>query len=265
MRLTRFAISRPVITAMFFIGLAVYGLISYFGLGVNLYPNVAFPVVATIASYPGASPAEMEKLVIKPIEDQLDGMENLDKPLGDGARGLKSVVIARFKLDTDLNLRDDRRATPRRHGARLHADRPSRRRRSQKFSNSSDPIIDEAVTSPTDWRRPRSPDHRHAEASCPSSRRSRACSTSQSGGRYARARSTSIPTRRACSASNTTLLDINNGADVQQREFAGRPHRFADARDDGLRARRHPAAGRHPADSDAGAQRLADRRRAGEL
>ena len=60
MQLTRFAIMRPVITAMVFIGLAVYGAASYAGLGENLYPNVAYPVVAAVATYPGASPAEME-------------------------------------------------------------------------------------------------------------------------------------------------------------------------------------------------------------
>jgi multidrug efflux pump subunit AcrB len=75
---------------------------SYSSLGVNLLPNVAFPVVAVIASYPGASPAEMEKLVVKPIEDQLDGMENLDRLAATAQEG-SAVIVARFKLDTDLN------------------------------------------------------------------------------------------------------------------------------------------------------------------
>ncbi len=102
MWLTRFAISRPVITAMVFIGLALYGIFSYLQLGVNLFPNVAFPYVAVSASYPGASPSEMEKLVIKPIEDQLDGMENLDRLTATAQEG-EATVLARFKLDTDLN------------------------------------------------------------------------------------------------------------------------------------------------------------------
>ncbi len=145
MGLTRFAITRPVITAMFFIGLAVYGLISYFSLGVNLFPNVAFPVVATIASYPGASPAEMEKLVVKPIEDQLDGMENLDRLSATAQEG-QAVVIARFKLDTDLNYETidvQRRVDT----ARVYMPADLVPPVVQKFSNSNEPIIDEAVTS----------------------------------------------------------------------------------------------------------------------
>ena len=145
MRLTRFAITRPVITAMVFIGLSIYGLASYFGLGVNLFPNVSFPVVAVIASYPGASPAEIEKLVIKPIEDQLDGMENLDRLSATAQEG-QGVIIARFKLDTDLNYETidvQRRVDT----ARVYMPTDLTPPAVQKFSNSSDPIMDEALTS----------------------------------------------------------------------------------------------------------------------
>ena len=64
---------------MFFIAVAVFGVISYRSLGASLNPNVTFPIVVVTANYPGASPAEMERLVIKPIEDQIDGIDNLDQ------------------------------------------------------------------------------------------------------------------------------------------------------------------------------------------
>ena len=102
MWLTRFAITRPVITAMVFIGLAVYGVMSYFSLGVSLFPNVAFPVAFVVVGYPGAAPAEMEKLIVKPIEDQLEGTENMDQMRAIIQEGT-AIVVARFKLDTDLN------------------------------------------------------------------------------------------------------------------------------------------------------------------
>ena len=102
MRLTRFAIDRPIIVAMFFIGLAVYGLISYNALGRALNPNVTFPIVVVSANYPGASPAEMERLIIKPIEDQIDGIDNLDKMSATAQEG-RAAVIVQFKLDTNLD------------------------------------------------------------------------------------------------------------------------------------------------------------------
>jgi HAE1 family hydrophobic/amphiphilic exporter-1 len=103
MWLTRFSIQRPLIVAMVFIALAVYGAASYFALGKNSQPNVNFPVVVVIASYPGASPAEMERLIIKPIEDQIDGIDHLDEMTATAQEG-SAVVVVQFKLGADLDL-----------------------------------------------------------------------------------------------------------------------------------------------------------------
>jgi HAE1 family hydrophobic/amphiphilic exporter-1 len=102
MWLTRFCIQRPLIVTIFFIGLAIFGFVSYQRLGRSEQPNVNFPVVVVVASYPGASPTEMEKLVIKPIEDQLDGIEHLDQMTATAQEG-SAVVVVQFQLDTDLN------------------------------------------------------------------------------------------------------------------------------------------------------------------
>ena len=145
MWLTRFAISRPVITALVFIGLALYGLLSYEQLGVNLFPNVAFPIVGVTASYPGASPSEMEKLVVKPIEDQLDGMENMDRLSATVQEG-QATVIARFRLDTDLNYETidvQRRVDTARIYMPTDLDPPS----IFKDGSQTDPVIEEAVSS----------------------------------------------------------------------------------------------------------------------
>jgi HAE1 family hydrophobic/amphiphilic exporter-1 len=102
MWLTRFSIQRPIIVAMFFIALAAYGVTSYFALGKNSQPNVDFPIVFAVASYPGASPAEMERLVIKPIEDQIDGIEHLDNMTATAQEGL-AIVVVQFQLGTNLD------------------------------------------------------------------------------------------------------------------------------------------------------------------
>jgi hydrophobic/amphiphilic exporter-1 (mainly G- bacteria), HAE1 family len=102
MWLTRFSIQRPIIVAMLFIALAIYGVFSFFQIGRSLNPNVTFPIVVVAASYPGASPAEMERLVIKPIEDQIDGIDNLDQMSATAEEGRADVVV-QFKLDTNLD------------------------------------------------------------------------------------------------------------------------------------------------------------------
>jgi multidrug efflux pump subunit AcrB len=102
--LTRFAINRPVITAMLFIALVLAGLVSYLKLGrSNDPPGTSWPIVIVYANYPGASPQEMERLVVKPIEDQLDGIDNLDQLTATTQEGTASVGV-QFKLGTDLSI-----------------------------------------------------------------------------------------------------------------------------------------------------------------
>ncbi len=106
MWLTRFAISRSVITTMIFVALVIFGTISYLQLGRSANPpGTTFPIVIVSASYPGASPQDMEKLIIKPIEDQLDGIDHLDQVSATAQEGTADIVV-QFKLGTDLDLAD---------------------------------------------------------------------------------------------------------------------------------------------------------------
>jgi HAE1 family hydrophobic/amphiphilic exporter-1 len=92
--LTRFAINRPIITAMVFIALAIFGLISFFQLGRSSNPpGTTYPVVIVAANYPGASPQDMERMVVKPIEDQMSGIDNLDHMTATIQEGSASVAV----------------------------------------------------------------------------------------------------------------------------------------------------------------------------
>jgi HAE1 family hydrophobic/amphiphilic exporter-1 len=102
--LTRFAISRWVITLMVFAALIIFGAISFTQLGRSTNPpNTDFPVVVVFASYPGASPQDMERMVIKPIEDQMQGVEHLDE-LDATAQEGSAVVVALYKMGTNVDL-----------------------------------------------------------------------------------------------------------------------------------------------------------------
>lgn len=104
MWLTRFAINRPVVTALVFVALALFGTISYFELGRSQNPpGVEFPLVLISAGYPGASPQDMERLVIKPIEDQMDGIQHLDQITATAQEGTATVAV-QFQIGTDLDL-----------------------------------------------------------------------------------------------------------------------------------------------------------------
>jgi hydrophobic/amphiphilic exporter-1 (mainly G- bacteria), HAE1 family len=102
--LTRFAISRPVITAMVFIAMAIFGIVAFERIGRSANPpGTDFPIVVVYSDYPGASPQEMERLIVKPIEDQLDGIDNLDQLNATAQEGVATIVV-QFKLGTNLDI-----------------------------------------------------------------------------------------------------------------------------------------------------------------
>ncbi|MBV8331724.1 MAG: efflux RND transporter permease subunit, partial [Candidatus Eremiobacteraeota bacterium] len=91
------------ITAMVFIALAIFGWIAFHKIGRSSDPpGTSWPIVMVFSSYPGASPQEMERLIIKPVEDQLDGIDNLDELTASAQEGNASIGV-QFKLGTDLD------------------------------------------------------------------------------------------------------------------------------------------------------------------
>ena len=87
-----------------FFALVLGGAVAFLTIGRSADPpGTAFPVVVVFAGYPGASPQDMEKFVIKPIEDQLDGIDNIDQVSATAQEG-SAVVVAQFKMGTNLDL-----------------------------------------------------------------------------------------------------------------------------------------------------------------
>ena len=100
MSLTELAVKRP--TALFaifalLIGLGVFG---YLSLGADLFPSTNTPFVGVHATYPGAGSKEIEKDLVKPMEDavsSLPGISTIRSTSGEGY----GVVVLQFTMDTD--------------------------------------------------------------------------------------------------------------------------------------------------------------------
>ncbi|HWR42879.1 efflux RND transporter permease subunit [Sporomusa sp.] len=96
-------IRRPVFTVMLVMLLVVFGLKAYPSLGIDLNPDVDFPIVTVSVSYSGASPEEVESLITKPIEDavsSLSGIKNLSSVTREGV----SQVVIEFEFGTNPKL-----------------------------------------------------------------------------------------------------------------------------------------------------------------
>jgi HAE1 family hydrophobic/amphiphilic exporter-1 len=101
MSLPELSIKRPIfITCVFVLMLALGGL-SLSKLGVDLFPNVSFPVVFVQTLYPGASPKEVETLLSKPLEEEISTVAGIKTVRSVNRDGL-SQVIAEFTLETPI-------------------------------------------------------------------------------------------------------------------------------------------------------------------
>ncbi|OQW46933.1 MAG: hypothetical protein A4S09_03230 [Proteobacteria bacterium SG_bin7] len=101
MDLAELSIKRPIfITCIVFLSI-VAGLMALSRLGVDLFPDVTFPVVVVSTPYPGAGPEEIETLVSKPLEDQVSTISGLKRLTSTSQEGM-STVVAEFNLETDF-------------------------------------------------------------------------------------------------------------------------------------------------------------------
>ena len=98
----RFSIKRPVLVAMAVLAVVVLGGIALSQLSVDLLPDMTFPVVAVVTSYPGAAPAQVEESVTKPIEEAAAVVEDLESIRSVSQQDL-SVVIIEFDWGKDMN------------------------------------------------------------------------------------------------------------------------------------------------------------------
>ena len=101
--MTRLAVKRPILTMVVFIIILILGFISYRGLPIDFYPNIDLPVVTVMTVYPGASPADVEEQVTKPIENEIATVPNIDKVESKSMENI-SLVTASFKWGSDLNV-----------------------------------------------------------------------------------------------------------------------------------------------------------------
>ncbi len=77
MKFSHFFIDRPIFAAVISIVIVILGVVSYFNLPVSQYPEITPPTIQVTASYPGASPEILAKTVAQPIEQEVNGVENM--------------------------------------------------------------------------------------------------------------------------------------------------------------------------------------------
>ena len=96
-------IERPVLASVISIVIVIGGLIGLATLPVEQYPDIAPPTVMVRASYPGASAETIQKSVIVPLEQAINGVEDMTYMTSSAALGSASVTVY-FRQGTDPDM-----------------------------------------------------------------------------------------------------------------------------------------------------------------
>ena len=104
MNLSRFFIDRPIFAGVISIAIFLAGLIAMTQLPISEYPEVVPPSVVVTALFPGANPQTIADTVATPLEEQINGTENMLYMSSSAASDGTLTLTVTFKLGTDADL-----------------------------------------------------------------------------------------------------------------------------------------------------------------
>ena len=97
-------IKRPVMAMSIAIVILFLGAISYFSLPVEQFPDIAPPTVVVNATYPGASAEAVTKAVIQPLEESINGVENMMYMTSTSTNSGTATITVYFKQGTNPDM-----------------------------------------------------------------------------------------------------------------------------------------------------------------
>ncbi len=102
MNIIQFSIRYPVTTAVMVIFVVLFGCVSLLKLPIQLTPDISKPEITVETRWQGASPEEVEREVVDQQEEQLKGVEGLEKMFGESSYDSAKIIL-RFPAGTNID------------------------------------------------------------------------------------------------------------------------------------------------------------------
>jgi len=104
MRISHFFIDRPIFASVVSIIFVILGAVSFARLPVAQYPEIAPPIINVQGQYPGASAEIVASTVVAPIEEQINGVENMLYVSSNSTADGRFTIAVTFDLGTNLDI-----------------------------------------------------------------------------------------------------------------------------------------------------------------
>lgn len=97
-------IDRPVFSGVISVVIVLLGMISMFSLPVEQYPDIAPPTINVFATYPGANAETVQKAVITPLEEAINGVEDMTYMTSTASNTGDASINIYFKQGTNADM-----------------------------------------------------------------------------------------------------------------------------------------------------------------
>jgi hydrophobe/amphiphile efflux-1 (HAE1) family protein len=104
MRISHFFIDRPIFAAVISVIITILGAVSFLRLPIAQYPEIAPPLISVTGQYPGASAEVVASTVVTPIEQQINGVENMIYIASNSTADGRFSIAVSFELGTNLDI-----------------------------------------------------------------------------------------------------------------------------------------------------------------
>src|SRR5580698_3680004 len=104
MRISHFFIDRPIFAAVVSVIFVILGSVSFFRLPIAQYPEITPPLISVTGQYPGASAEVVASTVVTPMEEQINGVENIIYMASNSTADGRFSIAVSFDLGTNLDI-----------------------------------------------------------------------------------------------------------------------------------------------------------------